>query len=58
MEHRSEIEVDGALGGRCIQLRVKEDKEDWKELLDSHRASTSPQGAPQDNGDTVKWLAT
>ena len=58
MEHRSETEVDGALGGRYIQPKTKEDKEDLKELIDSHRASTSPQGTPQDSRDTVRWLTT
>ncbi|MDA8002762.1 MAG: hypothetical protein MPL62_15885 [Alphaproteobacteria bacterium] len=58
MEHRFETEEDGALGGRYIQPKAKEDKEDLKELIDSHRASTSPQGASQDNGDTVRWSTT
>ena len=58
MEHRFETEVEvGTLGGRYIQPKAKEDKEDLKELMDSHRASTSPQGASQDNGDTVRWSA-
>ena len=42
VEHSSETEEDGALGRRYIQLKVKEDKEDLKELIDSHRVSTSP----------------
>ena len=54
MEHRSETEVDGALGGQYIHPKAKEDKEGLKKMIDSHRDSTSPQGAPQDNG----WSAT
>ena len=40
--HRSETEEDWALGWKYIQLKAKEDKEDTKKLIDSHRASTSP----------------
>ena len=58
MEHRCETEVNGALGGRYIQPKAKKNKEE--ELINSHRDSTSPQGAPQDNGDVDMdgWSAT
>lgn len=56
MEHRCETEVNGALGGRYIQPKAKKNKEE--ELINSHRDSTSPQGAPQDNGDMDGWSAT
>ena len=48
MLHISETEEDGALGGRYMQPKAKDDREDLKELMDNHRASTSPQEAPED----------